>query len=72
MASISSQQQITRTYTSDKAMRKDMEQMQRAGYRVVSQDSHQPRAGLGRIILLGFFSLLFKPKMRFTVVYERI
>lgn len=63
--------QVTRIYTGEKAMRKGIDRMAKQGWRVVSQSSHQPRAGVGRMVALGLFAAVFKPPMRFTVVYER-
>jgi hypothetical protein len=52
-------QQVTRTYTGDKAMRNGIEQMARKGWQVVSNTSYQPAR------------LLFKPKVKFVVVFAR-
>lgn len=59
------------TYTGEKAMQRGISDMARQGWRVVSQSSFQPRAGVGRILLIGIFAAVIKPKMKFQVVYER-
>ena len=64
--------QATRTYEGEQAMQEGIAQMARQGWRVVSQSSFQPRAGLGRIALLGVGSLIVKPRMKFVVVFERV
>lgn len=64
--------QTTRIYEGEQALREGIAQMAQQGWRVVSQDSHQPRAGVGRTVALGFIgAALVKPKMKFTVIYER-
>lgn len=59
------------TYTGEKAMQRGISSMARQGWRVVSQSSYQPRAGVGRILLIGVFAAIWKPKTRFQVVFER-
>jgi hypothetical protein len=64
--------QVTRTYKGDKALRHGIAHMQRHGWRVASQSSFQPRAGLGRVIMLGGIgALVWKPKPAFVVTFER-
>lgn len=64
--------QTTRVYEGERALREGIAQMARQGWRVVSQDSFQPRAGVGRTVALGFLgAALVKPKAKFTVIYER-
>jgi hypothetical protein len=63
--------QKTRTYEGEKDMREGITRMGQQGWKVVSQSAYQPRAGLGRVALLGLGALVIKPKAKFTVVYER-
>lgn len=63
--------QITRIYEGEQAMQAGIEQMTAKGWRVVSQNSYQPRAGAGRIVALGIFAAVVKPPQKFTVIYER-
>lgn len=62
--------QKTRTYEGEKDMREGITRMGQQGWKVVSQSAYQPRAGLGRVALLGLGALVIKPKAKFTVVYE--
>lgn len=65
--------QTTRIYEGEQALTEGIQAMARQGWRVVSQDSFQPRAGVGRTVALGFVgAALWKPPMRFTVLFERI
>jgi hypothetical protein len=63
--------QKTRTYSGEKDMREGIARMAQQGWKVVSQSSYQPRAGVGRVIALGLFAAVIKPNAKFTVVYER-
>lgn len=64
--------QTTRVYEGEQALAAGIAAMARQGWRVVSQTSFQPRAGVGRTVALGFVgAALFKPKPKFQVVYER-
>jgi hypothetical protein len=63
--------QTTRTYEGEDAMREGIAQMAAQGWRVVSQTSYQPRAGVGRIALLGLGAAVIKPKPKFVVTFER-
>lgn len=63
--------QKVRTYEGERDMREGIARLARQGWRVASQSNYQPRAGLGRIALLGFGALVIKPKAKFTVIYER-
>lgn len=65
--------QTTRVYEGEQALAEGIAAMARQGWRVVSQSSFQPRAGVGRTVALGFVgAALIKPKVKFTVVYERV
>lgn len=64
--------QVTRTFKGDKELRHGIAHMQRHGWRVSSQSSYQPRSGLTRVILLGGIgALIWKPKPKFVVTFER-
>jgi len=63
--------QQVKTYHSAKDMEKDAKKLMKKGWSVVSQDSSQPRAGIGRIGLLGPMALLFKPKREIVVIYQK-
>lgn len=64
--------QATRGYEGEKALHAGIAAMAKQGWRVVSQSSHQPSAGVGRALTLGLGALVLKPKMHFTVIFERI
>lgn len=65
--------QTTRVYEGEKALAEGIAQMARAGWRVVSQSSFQPRAGAGRTVALGFVgAAVWKPPMKFSVIFEKI
>lgn len=61
---------IVKRYKSQRRYERDAAKMVKRGYKVQSVTSQQPRAGIGRIFLLGFFALLFKPKPVLVVTYE--
>lgn len=64
--------QTTRVYEGEKALQAGIAAMARQGWRVVSQTSFQPRAGVGRTVALGFVgAALWKPPIKFTVTFER-
>lgn len=65
-------QQITREYTCAKEMMAGIAQMERVGWRVQSQSSYQPSAGVGRVVALGFIgAAVIKPKAKFVVTFTR-
>jgi hypothetical protein len=63
--------QKVRTYEGEKDMQAGITRMARLGWRVVSQSSYQPRAGVGRIVALGLLAAVAKPRAKFTIIYER-
>lgn len=64
--------QTTRVYEGEQALAAGIAAMARQGWRVVSQTSFQPRAGVGRTVALGFVgAALWKPKPKWTVIFER-
>lgn len=62
---------MTRTYKSTDAFRRDAEKLARQGWTVQNTTEHQPRTGCARGCLLGFFSLIWKPKPEIVAVYTR-
>ena len=64
--------QITVTYEGEKQMHHGIEHMQRHGWAVTSQSAYQPRAGLGRIALLGLGALVMKPNAKFVVTFSKV
>lgn len=56
-------------YKSRGAMEKGNAQMARQGYRVQSVTELQQRAGCGRILALGLFAAVFRPKPHYLVTY---
>lgn len=63
--------QRIRFYEGQKDMTAGIARMARLGWKVQSQSSYQPRAGVGRIVALGLMAAVIKPKAKFQVVYER-
>jgi hypothetical protein len=63
--------QTSRTYEGERALAEGIAAMARQGWRVVSQTSYQPRAGLGRVALLGIGAAVIKPPVKFVVIFER-
>lgn len=61
---------VVKRYKGQRTYERDAAKMAERGYKVQSVASQQPRAGIGRIFLLGFFALLFKPKPVLVVTYE--
>jgi len=61
---------IVKRYKSQKAYEKDAARMLAKGYEVASVVSEQPRSGCGRILLIGLFAAVFKPKPVLVVTYR--
>lgn len=59
-----------RRYKDEKAYQKDAGKMAAKGYEVQSVVSEQPRSGCGRILAIGFFAAIFKPKPELVVTYR--
>ena len=70
-AAVSSATTLVRSYTSPQAFARDAEKLSTQGWRIVSTMNHAPRAGIGRIALLGFGALVFRPKHQIVVTYGR-
>jgi hypothetical protein len=65
------QQTIVREYKSRQAFEKDAEKLAADGYSVVSVTDSQQRSGCLRMLTLGFFALIWRPKNRLIVTYQR-
>lgn len=61
---------IVKRYKSDKEYQKDVNKMLKAGYEVQSVTSEQPRSGCARILTIGIFAAIFKPKPVTVVTYR--
>lgn len=57
-------------YKNEAEYKKDANKMLAKGYEVQSVTSEQPRSGCGRILALGFFAAIFKPKPVLVVTYR--
>ncbi len=62
---------MVRQYKSTDDYRKDAQKLSRNGWTVKSVESVEQRAGCLRFFLIGPLSLIFKPKPRILVTYER-
>lgn len=56
-------------YKSRGAMERGNTELARQGYRVQSVTELQQRSGCGRILLLGLFAAVIKPKPHYLVTY---
>jgi hypothetical protein len=63
--------QVVRQYKGAAAMQTGIAQMAAQGWRVQTQSSYQPRAGVGRWATIGVLALVFKPRAAFIVTYTR-
>jgi len=61
---------LVKRYTNERQFERDARELAKRGYVVTDVATRQPRSGLMRIILLGFFALLFKPKGQIIVTYR--
>ena len=61
---------LVKRYTNERQFERDARELAKRGYVVTDVATRQPRNGLMRIILLGFFALLFKPKSQIIVTYR--
>lgn len=62
---------MVREYRDRKEFERDANKLARDGWVVVSQSERTQRSGCGRILALGLFTLLFKPKPLIVVTYSR-
>lgn len=63
---------IVKKYKNEKEYQNDAKKMITRGYEVQSVTSEQPRSGCGRILLIGIFAAIFKPKPVLVVTYRLI
>ena len=61
---------IVKRYKSQAAYQRDAGRLAKQGYTVTDVTSEQPRAGCLRILTLGIFAWLFKPKPVLVVTYK--
>lgn len=61
---------IVKRYKSEKEYQNDAKKLLSNGYEVLSVTSEQPRSGCGRILLIGIFAGIFKPKPVLVVTYR--
>ena len=61
---------VVKRYKSEKEYQRDAVKMQRQGYEVEHVVSEQPRSGCLRILSLGLFAAIFKPKPVLVVTYK--
>ncbi len=63
---------MVRTYRGTDRFQKDAKRLAKDGWSVSNTVSQRPRAGCGRILSLGLFTLIFPPKPELVVTYTRI
>ncbi len=61
-----------RRYMGYKPFNRDAHHLARQGWAVVSTIEYKRRSGCVRMILLGFFCLVFPPRPEIIVTYQRI
>ncbi len=62
---------MVRTYKKEKAYREEAARLAGEGWRVITVTQEQRPPGCARGCLLGIFSLIFKPRPRWVVTYQR-
>lgn len=62
---------IVREYKSREAFQRDAAKMSADGYAVQTVTDQQQRSGCMRIMTLGLFALVWKPKAKLLVTYHR-
>lgn len=60
-----------RTFTGERAYRAGVQHWTALGWTISTVTNFQPRAGCGRMLALGLFALVWKPKQKFTVVFTK-
>lgn len=60
-----------KTYTKPEQYQHEASRMSRDGWRVVSTEEHAPRTGCMRWLIMGPLVLIFRPKHKIVVTYER-
>lgn len=63
---------IVKRYKSEKQYQRDARRLAKHGYEVASVVSEQSRSGCLRILMLGLFAWLFKPKPVLVVTYRLV
>lgn len=66
-----SSQTMVRTYRSSSDYAKDSAKLLSDGWTVLTVVTQQPRSGCGRILLIGIFAAVFKPKPEIVVTYQK-
>jgi hypothetical protein len=61
---------VVRTYKSAKTDERDSRRMASLGYTWDAPVSQQPRAGIGRVAMLGAGALVFKPRSVLVVTHK--
>lgn len=64
-------QTTVRTYGSQTEFQRDANRMGAEGWRVTSTMDQQQRSGCMRMMTLGLFALVWKPKAKIVVTYTR-
>lgn len=62
---------IVREYRSHADFERDAAKLAADGYSVLTVTESQPRSGCLRIVTLGLFALVWKPKPKLLVTYQR-
>jgi hypothetical protein len=62
---------MVREYRSTKEYQKSAERLAKQGWTVQSVTERQPRAGCARILFLGLFAGIFRPKSILVVTFVR-
>jgi hypothetical protein len=63
---------LVRVYKNQSEYQRDAQRLSVEGWRVVSVTEQEQRSGCIRIVLLWFLALLWKPKPRILVTYNRV
>ncbi len=58
-------------YKNPKAYEKDAPKLAKKGWKVESVTERKPRAGIGRLLSLGFVTMIFPPKPELVVTYSK-
>ena len=61
---------VVKRYQNEKQYQRDAARWANRGYEVQSVVSEQPRSGCARILAIGFFAMMFKPKPVLVVTYR--
>lgn len=61
---------VVKRYPNEREYQRDAQRMARKKYKVISVASEQPRSGCMRILAIGLFAMIFKPKPVLVVTYS--